>query len=398
MNAFFASVEQRDDPSLQNRPIAVCGDPDRRGVILAASYEARHFGVKTGQLVHEARALCPKIVICEGHWEKYMTASRAIYSHLTSFTAFLEMTSCDEAYLDMTEKGGENWDSAHQLAERIRDSLTVAVNLPCSVGVAPNKLLAKLASEMKKPRGVTVIPPDGVEGLLRDMPVEKLCGVGPKLKVQLNSIGIETCGQMAAAPYEKLFTIFGVRGHWLKKMGAGEDESPVSRIDAVSVAKSVGHATTFPANTADPEVVRGYLCHLTEKVGLRLRRSGQVGRVVTLTLRDESFNTLTRRKTLSQPVAHDGAIYATATQILKTFLPFKKPIRLVGVAVEKLEPSRPETFLWACFEKDQKVGNMVDLINERFGAGMITRARTLLAKNKGILTPPIPPQPVKWED
>jgi DNA polymerase-4 len=388
MNAFFASVEQRSNPCLRGRPLVVCGDPARRGIVLTASYEARPYGVKTGMLVREARALCPNLEVVAGDWDKYMESSREIFTQLTVFSPHVEMTSCDEAYVDVTDSG---WAGAESLAHAVQSRLAETPGLPCSVGVAPNKLLAKLASEMKKPRGVTVVRPETVADLMARTPVEALCGIGGRMKRHLNALGIETCGQLGAAPFETLYTRFGVTGHWLKRMGQGLDDSPVQRLDADQAAKSMGHATTFPADISDPELVKGYLLHLCEKVGARLRKAGRAGREVSFTLRDARFFTVSRRLTLGEPVAEDEAVYGAALRIFTSFLPLRRAVRLVGVTVSGLEPRGGTPSLWPELERGRRAAEIQDRLNARYGPGTLTRARTLLARRRGLLAPPIPP-------
>ncbi|HNF60063.1 MAG TPA: DNA polymerase IV, partial [Elusimicrobiota bacterium] len=294
MNAFFASVEQRENPALRGKPVVVVGGLGRRGIVLTASYEARPYGIKTGMLLYQAQALCPTLVPVAGDFRKYVEASKKLFPVLERFTEKVEMTSCDEAFLDVTEaRRPPDWDRARDTAARLQREVAEELSLPCSIGVAPNKLLAKLASEMKKPRGLTVIRPPEVEALLADLPVDALCGIGPRMKKNLAALGVRTCGQLGAMDFETLYPRFGVWGHWLKRMGRGEDDAPVARVDAVDTVKSVGHATTFPANTRDPEVLRAYVMYLSEKVAARLRRYGLAGREVALTVRDADFKTRT---------------------------------------------------------------------------------------------------------
>jgi DNA polymerase-4 len=383
MNAFFASVEQRDRPELRGKPVAVVGGAGRRGMVLTASYEARPFGVKTGMLWSQAQALCPNLLPVEGRFAAYVAASKNIFSVLETFTERVEMSSVDEAFLDVTEpRRRGDWDWAEGRGRALQSAIHQRMGLPCSVGVAPNKLLAKLASEMKKPRGLTVIRPSDLPELLTRTSVQALSGIGGKTARALEALGIRTCAQAGAANAETLYARFGVWGHWLKRMGQGLDESPVARVDAPDEAKSVGHSTTFPANTADPELVRAYVLHLSEKVGARLRRYGREGREVALTVRDADFKTRTVHRKLEAPVSTDDAIYGAADELLARFLPFRRPVRLVGVSVGRLESPGGQLSLFEATARPVRLAETLDRLNAKYGKGTVTRARTALAKKK----------------
>ena len=392
MNAFFAAVEQKARPELRGKAVVVVGGLGRRGVILTASYEARAFGVKTGMVLSRARALCPQLIPVEGRFSDYVNASRKIFTVLQSFTERVEMSSIDEAFLDVTDPrfgGDATW--GRQRGAALQTAIHREVGLPCSVGVAPNKLLAKLASDMKKPNGLTVIRSEDVPVLFARTPVEALCGIGKKMTEALKKMGVQTCAQLGAADFETLYTRFGAWGHWLKRMGQGLDDSPVARVDAIDEAKSVGHSTTFPADTADPELVRAYLLHLAEKVGARLRRYGREGREITLTVRDGDFKTRTVHRTLSVPVRTDEAIYQEADRLFQRFLPLRRAIRLVGVSVGSLDVPGGQLTLFDTAKNPDRLAETVDRLNAKYGKGTVTRARTALAKEHGLLIPPIPP-------
>ncbi len=392
MNAFFASVEQRENPALRGKPVVVVGGLGRRGIVLTASYEARPFGIKTGMLLYEARRLCPAVIPVAGNFKTYVEASRRLFPILEKFSHKVEMGSCDEAFLDITEaRVPVDWDGARDTARELQKAVQRELGLPCSVGVAPNKLLAKLASEMKKPQGLTLIRPGDVAALLKDLPVERLCGIGPQLTRSLGELGVLACGELAAMPFETLYTRFGVWGHWLKLMGQGRDDSPVARVDAPETVKSVGHATTFPKNTRDPELLKAYILLLCEKVGARLRRHGLAGREVSLAVRGADFQTRVRHRALGEAVFTDESIYATAKGLLGLWLPLAQPVRLVGVTVGRVGPLRGQRSLFDEMERPRRLAETMDRLNARFGKGAIVRARTALARKSGVLDPPVPP-------
>lgn len=392
MNAFFASVEQRENPALRGKPVVVVGGLGRRGIILTASYEARPYGIKTGMLLHQAQALCPTLVPVAGDFRKYVEASKSLFPLLERFTEKVEMTSCDEAFMDITEaRRAPDWDRALQTAAAVQRLVGEELSLPCSIGVAPNKLLAKLASDMKKPRGLTRILPTEVEGLLAPLPVESLCGIGPRMKKNLEVLGVRTCGQLAAMDFETLYTRFGAWGHWLKRMGRGQDDAPVARVDAVDTVKSVGHATTFPANTRDPDVLKAYVMFLSEKVAARARRYRLAGREVVLTVRDADFKTRTHHRALGEAIFTDDAIFAAAVGLLTEKERLEKPVRLVSMCLARLEPDGGQPSLFKESERPRKLAETLDRLNARYGKGTVGRARSALAKKHGVLSPPVPP-------
>jgi DNA polymerase-4 len=394
MNAFFASVEQRDRPALAGKPVAVVGGAGRRGLVLTASYEARPFGVKTGLRLFEARALCPTLIAVPGRHGVYSAASKALWPFFTALTERVEMCSVDEAYLDITDpRRGADWEWARGEARRLQQRIDRELRLPCSVGVAPNKLLAKLASEIKKPRGVTVIPTESVGPLLARTPVEALCGIGKKTTPALAGLGIRTCADLGNADEGRLHARFGIWGNALRRMGRGEDDSPVARLDEETAAKSVGHSVTFPADTSDPERLRAYLLWLSEKVGARLRRHGGRGREVVVTLRSSDFATRSIHRTLPHTVQNDMEIYAVARALLKEFMPLKKPVRLAGVAVARLSGTTGQLELFEDAGKPDRLSETLDRLNAKFGKGAVTRARAVVARKANEVKFPDPHEP-----
>jgi len=273
----------------------------------------------------------------------------------------------------------------------VHDRLREDPGLPCSVGVAPNKLLAKLASEMQKPDGFVVISPEEVDGTLKEMPVERLCGVGDRFRENLKGMGIRTCGELAAADFESLYARFGVWGYWLKRMGQGKDESPVSRTDDPDTVKSVGHATTFSRNTRDFSEVRSYLLMLCEKVGFRLRKQGLMGRVVTVTLRYSDYRFRSKQASLREYTDDDIVIYSQGRRIMESLGPFPKAVRLVGVTVSELARDGGQGFLVEMYEKRRQMARAMDRLNGRYGKLTVRHASVDISRKIGFFEPPIPP-------
>lgn len=394
MNAFFASVEQRERPELRGKPVAVVGGAGRRGLVLTASYEARPFGVKTGLRLFEAQALCPSLVAVPGRHDLYTAASRALWPMFTALSEKVEMASVDEAFIDISDpRRGADWAWARQEALRLQTRIAETVGLPCSVGVAPNKLLAKFASDLKKPRGITVIRPEDVAPLLDRAPVEALCGVGRKTARALAVLGVRTCAELGAADEGLLRTRFGVWGHRLSRMGRGEDDSPVARVDHEAEAKSVGHSVTFPEDTADPERLLAYLLWLSEKVGARLRRHGQEGREVVVTLRSADFVSRSVHRTLDRPVRTDTAIYAAARELLKEFLPLRGPVRLAGVAVARLSGEAGQREFSFHDDRPDRLTEALDRLNAKYGKGAVSRARAVVARKANEVKSPFSHDP-----
>jgi len=371
MDAFFISVEQRDDPSLRGKPAAVCGSLSR-SVVTSATYEARPYGIRAGMPIQEAKKRCPQLILVEGNHSKYTEAAARIFSILKDYTPLVEIASIDEAYLDITQSL-LLFKSPLSIAKSIKDRILKEEQLTCSIGIAPNKLLAKLGSRLRKPDGLTVIQKDEVEGILRDLPVGKLHGIGPKLEEELKSIGIFTCGQLGRFPVPLLTKRFGVIGERLHEMGLGMDESPVVPLDKEEDAKSISHSVTLEEDTSDPNLLKKVLLQLSEKVSRRMRKEGFYGRRVTLTIRYSDFYTFSKQKTLSRWVNSGNEIYRYSFGIFES-IPHPKPIRLLGVGVSEL---KKEGYQLDLFEKRDKKDNLLkamDRVNERFGDWTLTWA------------------------
>ncbi|HEU0265686.1 MAG TPA: DNA polymerase IV [Geobacterales bacterium] len=375
MNAFFASVEQQSNPALRGKPIAVIGSA-KRTVITTASYEARGFGVKTGMTVHEGKKCCPELILVVGNNRKYTDISRRIIGILSDYTPLVEVFSIDEAFLDLTGSlslfGG-----AERIAYLLKARIRHQFGLTCSIGIAPNKLLAKLASEMRKPDGLTIIRPDEVSSVLEHCPVKELCGVGPRSQSQLALLGITTCGELGRFPVEVLRRRFGVIGDRLQEMGRGIDNSPVVPADEAPAVKSVGHSITLEHDLTELSDIRRQLLKLSEMVGRRARRHGVAGRTVTVSIRFADFTSwIDRQATLPAAIALSGDIFRAATQILDT-IQLPQAVRLLGVRLTNLCQQGGQLPLFPEERRHFLATTAMDQVNSRFGEATVTFASLL---------------------
>jgi len=371
MDAFFISVEQRDDPALRGKPAAVCGSLSR-SVVTSATYEARPYGIRAGMSIQEAKKRCPQLILVKGDHSKYTETAARIFSILKDYTPLVEIASIDEAYLDIT-RSLLLFKSLLSISQSIKDRIREEEQLTCSIGVAPNKLLAKLGSRLKKPDGLTIIGKEEVEKILKDLPVSSLHGIGPKLTEELKSIGIFTCGQLGRFPVPQLTKRFGVIGERLHEMGLGLDDSPVVPLDEEEDAKSISHSVTLEEDTSDPNLLKKVLLQLSERVSRRMRKEGFYGRRVTLTIRYSDFYTFSKQKTLSQWINSGNEIFRHSFEIFES-IPHPKPIRLLGVGVSLLKKEWCQLDLFEKGEKKDKLLKAMDRVNERFGDWTLTWA------------------------
>ena len=369
MNAFFASVEQQANPALRGKPIAVIGSGGRT-IITTASYEARAYGVKTGMTVGEARLKCPELILVVGNNRKYTHTSSRIVEIFLDYTPQVEVFSVDEAFLDISGSlclfGG-----AERIAWLLKARIRHQFGLTCSIGIAPNKLLAKLASEMKKPDGLTIIRPEEVPGVMEAVPVRDLCGIGASTARALSLFGIVTCGDLGRFPVNILRKRFGVIGERLHLMGLGMDESPVVPTRDDDEVKSVGHSTTLDRDIGERDEILRVLLQLSEMVGRRARKYGVAGKTVTLTIRYADFTTFGRQQTLPAHVNRSDDIYRAATAILDTFC-LAQPVRLLGVRISNLRYDSKQLPLFGDERRRALVTEAMDSVNNRFGDFTVT--------------------------
>lgn len=372
MNAFYASCHQAKDPSLKGKPVIVAGDPKKRnGIVLTASYEARAYGVKTAMPNFQAKKLCPHAVFLKPDYFLYVEMSERVMDILRRFTPDVEVFSVDEAWLDVSGCERLFGDSV-EIAGKIQRTIKEELDLPCSIGISCNKILAKMASDLKKPAGITVLHPEEVPGVIWPLPVEELYGVGRKMAQKLYSMGIKTIGDLAGIPVEFLESSFGVIGRQLHLWANGIDDSPVNP-EFSKGEKSIGHSITLPKDINTFEEAKAVLLSLSEQVGRRVRRKKIVGRVVTLTLRDDSFLTRTRSATIPYTNTTED-IYRTAKKLLENNWDGKTPLRLLGVSLSGLTRDFEQISIFSGEEKIKRLNKIVDEIKDKYGEGAIFRA------------------------
>jgi DNA polymerase-4 len=389
MNAFFASVEQRYNPALRGQPIAVCGNPKTRTVVAACSYEAKHFGIKNGMSTGEARRLCPALILVAGNPSKYVDVARRMFALLRSSTPQMEVCSIDEAFLDVTQTWARVGATPETLARLIKRRIRDTLGLTCSVGIGPNKLLAKLAANLQKPDGLVHLTPETIPVWLARLPVERLCGVGPRLKATLNEWGIITCADLGAAPLALLTARYGILGSVLKRMGQGLDESPVRMAGDDEAAQSMGHCYTLLRDTAEPSVIHGTMLRLAEQVARRLRQDGAQCWTVALTIRYGDFSGLSRQQTLAQPTDQGIELYQAAQRLLARWCePLAHRVRLVGVQASQLVRHQRQLSWLAEDSRLERLTRCIDGLADRFGEHAIVRAAALtpwVTKSHGFL-------------
>jgi DNA polymerase-4 len=372
LDAFFCSVEELLDPSLAGKPFVVGGTPEGRGVVASASYPARKFGVRSAMPTAQALRLCRDLIVISGHRGDYGRHSRQVMDLLRKSAPVIEQVSIDEAYLDL---GANPPLPGRQLAERLQAQIDSQFSLPSSWGVAPNKLLAKIASDVGKPHGMVVVPPGQQAAFLAPLPMRMLRGVGPKTAETLDRLNLRTIGDIAACAPRRLRAAVGDRALELIARARGQDDSPVV---SEHEPKSMSAETTFARDQGETEVLEHTLLHLSEQVGRRLRSEGYAGSTVRLKLRWPDFTTITRQTRLGHLTDLDNEIYATARQLLGIVWRPGRPVRLIGVGVADLGPPIRQLELFdRSWEHDEKLLQAVDRIRQRYGPSSLKRGSDL---------------------
>jgi DNA polymerase-4 len=374
MDAFFASVEQLDDETLRGKPVVV-GARSPRGVVAAASYEARPFGVRSAMPMMEALRRCPHAVVVPPRIARYAEVSGRVFAIFRRYTPLVEGLSFDEAFLDVTGSQAL-FGSGAAIAERIRGEIRSEVGLTASAGVAPSKFVAKIASDVHKPDGLMVVAPGEVLGFLRPLPVERMWGVGPKAAERLRVSGLRTIGALADADEATLTRLLGRAGGGIHALARGLDDRPVV---ADSKAKSIGAEETFERDLRTKEELLRPLLAQSARVAARLMTSGRWASVVTLKLKNREHAVHTRRLVLPRPVADTDAIFDAAKQLLDRFPAIGEGVRLSGVSASELRESPPEATLFpdAMHQKRERVEKVTAELRARFGAKGLSRARLL---------------------
>lgn len=373
MDAFYASVEELDNPALAGRPVVVGGTPDGRGVVAAANYAARRFGIHSAMPAAQAKRLCPQAVFIRSRMDRYAQVSRAIRTIFARYTPLVEPLSLDEAFLDVTSSL-RLFGDAQTIARRIKRDIRDELGLVASVGVAPNKFLAKLASDLNKPDGLVVVPTRAIEAFLAPLPVSRLWGVGKVANRDLSELGVQTIGDLRNVPEELLERRFGRSAAHLRRLARGIDDRPVV---PDRDAKSISHETTFATDIDDAEILRSWLLELSEQVATRLRRHALRGRTVFIKVRYADFRTVTRSESLDAPTSVTRVLYLAAARLLRSELGSRPPpVRLLGMGVsgvtaETLEQG--ELFEETNREQQRRIDSVVDEIKTRFGNRALRR-------------------------
>ena len=335
MDAFYAAVEQREDPSLQGKPVLVGGRPEGRGVVAACSYEARRFGIHSAMPMRTAVSRCPNAIIVPPRFDLYRSVSGEVMEIFTGATHLVQPLSLDEAYLDVSEAATEQ--DPKEIAVSIKAQMRQQLSLAVSVGVATSKSVAKIASDYDKPDGLVVVPPGTERDFLAPIPVRSLPGIGPKAEERLTERGVNTIGDLAESDPSILHSLFGKRGPELRLLAQGRDTRPV---EVERVAKSVSAENTFPTDLNDPETLDGETRRLCQRVASRLQRSDLAGRTVTLKLRLSDFTTLTRSSTFTVPIGDSDDLITAALDLLHHELQPGRAFRLLGVGVSNFPEAR----------------------------------------------------------
>lgn len=374
MDEFFAAVEKLDRPELRGRCLLIGGDPRGRGVVSTASYEARRFGCRSAMPMATALRLCPHAVVLRPRGQRYHELSEQVFEVLAEFTPLVEPLSIDEAFLDVT--GCERlFGPSETIARQLKDRIRSRTGLTASVGVAPNKFLAKLASDLQKPDGLVIIEPGSAQAVLDPLPVSRIWGIGPAAAAELEKMGVRTIAQLRQVPPRQLAARFGSAGEHFLNLARGLDDRPVT---PDSQAKSIGQEQTFAQDVEDIDELRRVLLGQVEQVGRRLRASGLTARTVQLKIRYGDFTTLTRSATREEPTDLSDELWSAARDLLDQWAAQGfRPLRLLGVSVSQLAGRagrQLSLFAPPAQDKQRRLDQALDRLTERFGDQAITRA------------------------
>jgi DNA polymerase-4 len=378
LDAFFCAVEEQRDPALRGNALAVGGRPEERGVVASCSYPARKFGVRSAMPMGRALRLCPQLLIVPAHHQAYGVVSKQVMAILHNLTPVVEQISIDEAFLDVSDLP----QSAEMIARQLQQQIRVELGLPSSLGVASNKLVAKIANDIGKsaaksdgsPNAIQVVPPGQEAEFLAPLPTQALWGVGPKTAERLADLGLLTIGDIAHWPEADLARRFGKNGRELAQRAKGLDDRPV---ETEGETKSISQEVTFSQDVTDGDRLRSTLRHQAEQVGRRLRQAGLNGTTIRLKIRWPDFTTLTRQLTLNQPTNQDAAIYAGVLPLFEKVWSPGKAVRLIGVGVSGFGAPR-QLGLWEVEQQEQeRLQSTLDDLRERFGDSILRRGSDL---------------------
>ncbi|RUT27928.1 DNA polymerase IV [Paenibacillus zeisoli] len=380
MNAFYCSVHEAEEPhKYKNKPTAVAGSVElRKGVIVTCSYAARQLGISTGMLVSQALKICPDLIVIAPNFHLYRQYSKAFMNIAYGYTPLLQAVSIDECYLDIT--GSKQFGTPLEIAKEIQERIMTELGLPCSIGIAPNKLLAKMGSDMKKPNGITVVRIRDVPKLLWDRPCGEMYGIGRKTAEKLQKMGIYTLGQLAGTDERVLSERFGVMGLWMKQAAYGLDDSPVKEEQGKN--KSVGHTTTLPRDISSMEDVSRVMLNLADQVARRLRRQQMMAQTIQITIRTPDMKTITRSQTLDRVTENMDDIYREACKLYRRHWKEDRPVRLLGITLQNLVPKEESALQLDLFDyekqpKKEQLTKAMDMLRDKFGENAVLTAGML---------------------
>ncbi len=393
MNAFYCSVHAAEEPdTYKGKPTAVAGSVElRKGIVVTSSYEARAMGVRTGMTVRQATGICPELILISPDFDLYRKYSRGFMRIAGNYTPQVEAVSIDECFLDIT--GSSQFGTPLEIAETIARRVREELSLPCSIGIAPNKLLAKMASDMRKPDAITVLRRREVPMLLWHKPCQTLYGIGSRTADKLLRLNIRTIGELAAADEQVLTDRFGIYGSWMKLAANGLDDSPVEPLQ--EAPKSIGHTTTLPADLTGREQYRRVLLNLADQTTRRLRHQRMVSSTVQITIRDPDMRTISRSSTLAIPTDTVEDVYQVACRLMETHWKEGDPVRLLGITLQNLAskeetPLQLDLFSYEEKPRKDKLVTAMDLLRDKYGenailtAGMLGDDPSTLIRNKKI--------------
>ena len=383
MDAFFASVEQRDKPWLRGKPIAISNIPEERSVVATASYEARKFGIHSAMPVKVARKLCPELIIVKTDINKYRKESSKLLSIFNRFCPSVEQTSIDEAFLDLTYTV-KNYEEAKLLGIKLKEFIHKKLNLPLTIGISYNKLLAKLASKLGKPNGLKIIKPEDADEILEPLPIGKISGIGKHTEKTLKEVfNVYTLGELKKVPLLELASIFHSQAVFLYNAARGIDSSKVVSEYEKGNPKSIGHSITLRMDTSNKKYIQSTLKYLSEKVGLRIRTHNLYAQTITIVIRYENFSTFTHRKTLNKPIQSNYEIYIYALMLFNEIWNGKK-VRLLGISLSNFK-NYIERSLFDTENNLYKLEDALDEVKKRFGHKAADYGSVMLVKTKGMI-------------